>query len=130
MKNLNISATWLFVAIFPRISFPGVLSNYFPAKEGIFGINTTSNLIHLTTASWFIVSTRSSDNLRIQSMQIFGLTYTLISVIRFLGKNLEVGYKLSDVIYLNFLNYLQFGLGVIVSAVGSVLKKRQELITT
>jgi hypothetical protein len=63
-------------------------------------------------------------------MQIFGLTYTLISVIRFLGKNLEVGYKLSDVIYLNFLNYLQFGLGVIVSAVGSVLKKRQELITT
>jgi hypothetical protein len=63
-------------------------------------------------------------------MQIFGLTYMLISVIRFLGTNLEVGYKLSDVIYLNFLNYLRFGLGVIVSAVGSVLKKRQELITT
>jgi hypothetical protein len=122
MKNLTISATWLFVAIFLGISFLGVLSNYFPAKKGIFGINTTSNLIHLTTASWFIVSTRSSDNLRIQSMQIFGLTYMLISVIRFLGTNLEVGYKLSDVIYLNLLNYLRFGLGVIVSAVDSVLK--------
>jgi hypothetical protein len=94
MKYLTISAAWLFVAIFLGISFLGVLSNYFPAEKGIFG-----------------------------------LTYMLISVIRFPGTNLEVGYKLSDVIYLNFLNYLQFGLGVIVSAVGSVLKKRQELIT-
>jgi len=77
------------------ISFLWVLSNYFPAVKGIFG-----------------------------------LTYMLISVIGFLGTNLKVSYKLSDVIYLNFLDYLQFGLGVIVSAVGSVLKKRQELITT
>ena len=47
----------------------------------------------------------------------------LISEIGFLGTNLEVGYKLSDVIYLNFLNYLRLRLEAIVSAVGTLLKK-------
>lgn len=59
-------------------------------------------------------------------MQIFGLTYMLISEIGFLGTNLEIGYKLPDVIYLNFLNYLRLRLGVIISAVGTFLKKCQK----
>lgn len=47
----------------------------------------------------------------------------LISEIGFLGANLGIGYKLSDDIYLNFLNYLRLRLGAIVSAVGTLLKK-------
>ncbi len=61
-------------------------------------------------------------NITISAAQLF--------IAIFLGTNFEAWYKLSDVLYLNFLNYLQFGLGIIISAVGSVLKKRQELITT
>jgi hypothetical protein len=63
-------------------------------------------------------------------MKYLTISTAWLFVAIFLGTNLEAGYKLSHVIYLNFLNYLQIGLGVVVSAIGSVLKIRYELITT
>lgn len=58
MENLTISVGWLFVATFLGESFLGILLNYFPTEIGISEVNTTSNLIRLTTASLFITLTQ------------------------------------------------------------------------
>jgi hypothetical protein len=65
MENLTISVAWLFVATFLGVSFLGVLLNYFFTEIGVSEVNTTSNLIYLTTASWFIALTQSSNSHRI-----------------------------------------------------------------
>jgi len=128
MKNITVLMAWIFAVTFLGITILGLISNFFAEEKAFFETNTTVNLVHLTTAIWFIVSTRTDESIRIQSMQIFGMTYMLISLIGFLGMNLQIGFQLSDVIYLNLLNYLQFGLGFTVSATGSILKKRQRLV--
>jgi len=48
----------------------------------------------------------------------------LISLIGFMGISIMIDEQWEDVIYLNLLSYLQFGLGVILSILGSILKNR------
>jgi hypothetical protein len=58
---------------------------------------------------------------------MFGLVYMLISVIGFMGMDIKIGEQWEAVIRLNLLNYVQFSLGVALSAVGMILMKRQRL---
>lgn len=125
MNNTTIVLAWAYAAIFLGITISGLISNSLPEEKAFFETNLTFNLVHLTAAIWFVFSTRISENIRIQSMQMFGMTFMLVSVIGFLGTNLQIGYQLSDVIYLNLQSYLQFGLGIIISASGSILMKKQ-----
>ncbi len=128
MNNKTIVLAWIYAFIFLGITVLGLISNSLPGEKAFFETNLTFNLVHLTTAIWFVFSTRVNEIIRIQSMQMFGMTFMLISVIGFLGTNLQIGYQLSDVIYLNLQSYLQFGLGIIISASGSILMKRQRRI--
>lgn len=128
MNNTSIVLAWAYATIFLGITILGLISNSLPEEKAFFETNLTFNLVHLTTAIWFVFSTRISEKIRIQSMQMFGMTLMLVSVIGFLGTNLQIGYQLSDVIYLNLQSYLQFGLGIIISASGSILMKKQRRI--
>jgi len=67
------------------------------------------------------------ENTRIQSMLRFGLVYLLISGIGFMGMNIEIGEQWEAVIRLNLLNYVQFSLGVALSAIGMILNRHQRL---
>ena len=59
-----------------------------------------------------------------------GMAYMLISLIGFMGISILIDEQWEDVIYLNLLSYLQFGLGVILSILGSILNNRQRLIAS
>ena len=50
----------------------------------------------------------------------------MISGIGFMGMNIRIGVQWESAIYLNLLTYIQFGLGIGLSAIGMILKKRKE----
>lgn len=127
MNNISVKVAWLFAAVFMWIAFIEFSSNLFNVEKEFFETNLTLKLVHIITAIFFIVVARMDEEMRIQSIQLFGITYMMISGIGFIGMNIRIGVQWENVIYLNLLTYLQFGLGIVLSAIGMKLKKRQYL---
>jgi cytochrome c biogenesis factor len=125
MNNISVKVAWLFAAVFMWIAFIEFSSNLFNVEKEFFETNLTLKLVHIITAILFILVTRMDEEMRIQSIQLFGITYMMISGIGFMGMNIRIGVQWESVIYLNLLTYLQFGLGIVLSAIGMILKKRQ-----
>ncbi|MGI9227667.1 MAG: hypothetical protein ACR2PU_02630 [Gammaproteobacteria bacterium] len=125
MNNISVKVAWLFAAVFMWIAFVEFSSNFFHVEKEFFETNLTLKLVHIITAIFFIVVTRMDDDTRVQSIQLFGLTYMMISGIGFMGMNIRIGVQWESVIYLNLLTYMQFALGISLSAIGMILKKRQ-----
>jgi cytochrome c biogenesis factor len=125
MNNISVKVAWLFAAVLMWIAFIEFSSNLFNVEKEFFETNLTLKLVHIITAILFILVTRMDEEMRIQSIQLFGITYMMISGIGFMGMNIRIGVQWESVIYLNLLTYLQFGLGIVLSAIGMILKKRQ-----
>ena len=128
MTNLSTKVAWLFAAVFMWIAFIEFSSNFFNVDKEFFETNLTLKLVHIITAIFFIILTRLDEEARIQSIQVFGITYMMISGIGFMGMNIRIGLQWESAIYLNLLTYIQFGLGITLSAIGMNLKKRKDLI--
>ena len=128
MSNDSVKAVWIFVAMFMWITLLGSIPNFSPGETVFLETYMPLKLIHLITAICFIVVARLGENTRIQSMLRFGLVYLLISGIGFMGMNIEIGEQWEAVIRLNLLNYVQFSLGVALSAIGMILNRRQRLV--
>ncbi len=127
MNNDSVKVAWVFAAMFMWITLLGSIPNFFPGETVFLETYMPLKLIHLITAICFIVVARLDENTRIQSMLRFGLVYLLISGIGFMGMNIEIGEQWEAVIRLNLLNYVQFSLGVALSAIGMILNRRQRL---
>jgi len=123
--NINAaSIAWTFCGVFLVLAILGFISDSLPIDRAFLGTNTILNLTHLITAIGFAASSKQSINLSIQFIRVIGTAYMLISLIGFMGINILIGEQWEDVIYLNLLSYLQFGLGVILSILGQILKNR------
>ena len=127
MNNDSVKVAWVFAAMFMWITLLGFIPNFYPGETVFLETYMPLKLIHLITAICFIVVARLGENTRIQSMLRFGLVYLLISGIGFMGMNIEIGEQWEAVIRLNLLNYVQFSLGVALSAIGMILNRRQRL---
>jgi len=125
MNNDSVKVVWIFAAMFMWITFLGFIPNFSPGETVFLETYMPLKLIHLITAICFIVIIWSDEKTRIQFVQIFGLVYMLISVIGFMGMDIKIGEQWEAVIRLNLLNYVQFSLGVALSAIGMILKKHQ-----
>ena len=123
MKSSSTIA-WTFSVLFLVLALLGFISDSLPVEKDFLKSNTIINLTHLITAIGFAVVARLNVSTSIQFIRVIGMIYMLISLIGFMGVNILIGDQWKDVIYLNLLNYLQFGLGVILSIFGSILKNR------
>ena len=128
MNNDSVKVAWIFAAMFMWITLLGFIPNFFPGEPIFLETYMALKIIHLITAICFIVVTRSDENTRTQFMLMFGLTYMLIGGIGFMGMDIKIGEQWESVIRLNLLNYVQFSLGVALSTIGMILKKRQRLV--
>jgi len=128
INNISVKIVWLFAALFMWIAFIEFSSNFFNVEKEFFETNLTLKLVHIITAIFFIILARLDEEIRIQSIQIFGITYMMISGIGFMGMNIRIGVQWESAIYLNLLTYIQFGLGIVLSAIGMYLKKRKDQI--
>lgn len=127
MNNDSIKVSWIFAAMFMWVTLLGFIPNFFFGEAIFLESYAPLKFIHLVTAICFITVTRLSENTRIQTMLRFGLVYLLISGIGFWGMNIEIAEHWDAVIRLNLLNYVQFSLGVVLSAIGMILNRRQQL---
>lgn len=127
MNNDSVKVAWLFSAMFMWITFLGFIPNFFPGEPIFLESYIAVKIIHLVTSICFIVVTRSNEATRIQFIQMFGFVYMLISVIGFMGADIKIGEQWDAVIRLNLVNYLQFSLGIALSAIGMILMNRQKL---
>ena len=128
MNNISVKAAWLAAAVFMWIAFIEFSSNFFNVEKEFFETNLTLKLVHIITAIFFIVLTRLDEEIRIQSIHVFGITYMMISGIGFIGMNIRIGVQWESAIYLNLLTYIQFGLGITLCVIGMIMKKRKDLI--
>ena len=128
MNNISVKAAWLAAAVFMWIAFIEFSSNFFNVEKEFFETNLTLKLVHIITAIFFIVLTRLDEEIRIQSIQVFGITYMMVSGIGFMGMNIRIGVQWESAIYLNLLTYIQFGLGITLCVIGMIMKKRKDLI--
>ena len=129
--NINAaSIAWTFYGVFLVLAILGFISDSLPIDRAFLGTNTILNLTHLITAVGFAVVSKQDVSVSIQFIRVIGMAYMLISLIGFMGISILIGEQWEDVIYLNLLNYLQFGLGVILSIFGSILSNRQRLIVS
>jgi cytochrome c biogenesis factor len=128
MNNISVKVAWLSAAVFMWIAFIEFSSNFFNVEKEFFETNLTLKLVHIITAIFFIVLTRLDEEIRTQSIQVFGITYMMICGIGFMGMNMRIISQWESAIYLNLLTYLQFGLGITLLAFGMILKKRKDLI--
>ena len=130
MSNDSVKVAWIFAAMFMWITLLGFIPNFFPGEPIFLETYMPLKLIHLITAICFIVVAYSKENIKIQTMLMFGLAYMLISGIGFMGMNIKIGEQWEAVIRLNLLNYVQFSLAVALSTIGMILKKRQRLVNS
>ncbi len=130
MKNPSVTTAWIFSALFLVLALLGFISDSLSVERAFLETNTILNLTHLITAIGFAFVAKQSVDESIHLIRVFGLVYMLISAIGFMGMNIQIGAPWSYAIYLNFLNYVQFGLGIILSITGSILKSRRCLVVT
>ena len=129
MKNSSVPTAWIFSILFLALAIFGFISNLLPEEKAFLETNIILNFTHLITALGFALVTRQGTNSAIHLIRVFGSTYMLISAIGFMGMNMQVADEWSYAIYANFLNYLQFALGVAMYTLGNILKNRQDLST-
>jgi len=130
MKNIPVTVSWLFATIIVGIPIFGCIGNSLYGEEIISTSCKIYSFIHIATAIGFAAIAWLGGKLLVPSLRMFGLTYLLISGIGFMGMDLKIGEHWESVIQLNLLNYVQFSLGVALSAIGMLLKKYQPLLVT
>jgi len=110
------------------VSVLGFVSDLLPIGNALKETNTILIMAHLVLTLVFFFVAYICINMSIQSLQMIGITYILISGVGFVGLSIQINGEWPHVIYLNLLSYFQFGLGIVLCASGSVLKSHQAKI--
>ena len=106
----------------------GFVSDLLPIGNALLKTNTILIMAHLALTLAFVFLAYFCTNMSIQSLQMVGVSYILISGIGFVVLSIQINGEWPHVIYLNLLSYFQFGLGIALCASGSILKKHQSKI--
>jgi len=118
----------LFSILFLLLTVLGFVSDLMPIGSAFLKANTILIMAHmLLTFAFFFVAYRYA-NISIQSLQMIGIIYILISGVGFVGLSIQINDEWPHVIYLNLLSYFQFCLGIALCASGSILKNHQSKI--
>jgi hypothetical protein len=128
MNNAPILAAKIFSLLFLLLTLFGFISNLLPTGSALLKTNTILIVAHLALTFVFFFVAYLCTGMSIQTLQMIGVTYILISGIGFIGLNIQINGEWPHVIYLNLLSYFQFGLGIALCASGSVLKNYQSKI--
>lgn len=124
--NKNIVAiTWIFSVIFLVLALQKFIADLLSLEKDLLKTSMIEDFACLATAIGFVVVTNLSTNTSIQFIRAIGIIYMLISLIGFMGMNIQTNYQWRDVVYLNLTSYIYLFIGVILSSLGSNLMNRQ-----
>ena len=128
MKLTPIKLAKIFSLLLLLITALGLVSDLLPIGNALLKTNTILIMAHLALTLAFFFVAYLCTNMSIQSLQMVGITYILISGVGFVELSIQINGEWPHVIYLNLLSYFQFGLGVALCASGSILKNYQSKI--
>lgn len=128
MNNAPIVLAKIFSVLFLFLIIPGFVSDLLPTGNALLETNTILIMGHLVLTFVFFFVAYLSTSMSIQSLQMIGIFYILISGIGFIGLSMQINGEWPHVIYLNLLSYFQFGLGIALCASGSILKNYRSKI--
>lgn len=129
MKNNFVTITLYFSLLFFILALAGLITDLFFGESPILKTSMFFDLIHLITATVLLAFAKFRAETITYLIRSLGLAYLVISFIGFQGMVLHTDDQWSHVLYLNLMNYLHFGLGTALSLAGTILNKRQRLIT-
>lgn len=112
----------LFSILFLLFTALGFVSDLMPTGSALLKANTILIMAHMSLTLAFFFVAYLYANISIQSLQMIGIIYILISGVGFVGLSIQINGEWPHVIYLNLLSYLQFSFGVALCASGSILK--------
>lgn len=128
MKNIPVTIARIFSMLILLGTSIGFVSSLLLIGNDLFKINAVFIMVHLVLTVFFYYVAYLSANISIQSLQMVGVIYVLVSGIGFVGLSIQINDEWQNVIYLNLLNYFQFSLGIVLCASGSVLRSYQNKI--
>jgi hypothetical protein len=128
MKNFPVTIARIFSVLFLLGTAIGFVLNLLPIGNDLLKTNTVFIMAHLALTVFFFYVAYLSTNISIQSLQMVGVIYVLVSGIGFVGLSIQINGEWQNVIYLNLLNYFQFFLGIVLCASCSVLRNYQSKI--
>lgn len=130
MNNKLVPVAWVSAAIVVAFPIFGCIINSAYGVEALpISCKIYNLMLHVIAAIGFVAIALLGGKLLVPFMRGFGIIFMSVALIGFLGMNLQTGYQWLDVISINALNYIDLGLGVLLSAVGSIFYKHQCLIT-
>ncbi len=115
---------WVSSALFLALALLGFISDSLLIGKALFETNIILNLTHLITAIGLAIVAKQGIDASISLIRVFGSAYMLISAIGFIGMNMQTE---GQSLHVDFLNYVQFSLGVTLYILGSILKNRRNL---
>ena len=119
MKNSPLIIAKIFSVVFLLVTVLGFTPNL------LFKTNVILVIAHLVLTLVFFFAAYLCTKLSIGSLQTIGITYILISGIGFVGLSMQINGELLQFIYMDLLSYLQFAMGIILCASGTILKSHQ-----
>ena len=118
----------LFSILFILFTLIGFVSDLMPTGSALLKTNTILIMAHMSLTLAFFIVAYLYANISIQSLQMIGIIYILVSGVGFVGLSIQINGEWPHVIYLNLISYLQFSLGIALCASGSILKNLQSKI--
>ena len=118
----------LFSILFLLFTALGFVSDLMPIGSAFLKANTILIMAHISLTLAFFFVAYLYANISIQSLQMIGIIYILLSGVGFVGLSTQINGEWPHVIYLNLLSYLQISLGITLCASGSILKNHQSRI--
>jgi len=126
MNNFAVTVAWVLAALFLGTAVLGFVPNPLLGENAFFVTNTAHDLVHLASAIGFAFVAVLGEKVSIRFMQAFGIFHVLIGLIGFATLGSQSEGHLLNIIHINsFDNFLHLGSGILIVAVGWILRSYQ-----
>jgi len=126
MNYFAVTVAWILAALFLGTAVLGFVPNPLLGQNALFVTNTAHDLVHLASAIGFAVVAILGEKVSIRFMQAFGIFHVLVGLIGLMTLNFQTEGYLFNIIHINsFDNFLHLGSGILIAAVGWILRSYQ-----
>ncbi len=124
MKNNITTITWILSLIFLFLTAHELVSDSLTGGNSYLKPNANYALIYLITSIGFAIVTKLDISISIQFIRVAGIIYMLLSFMGFMEMNIRMDEEWDAIVNFNLTSYVQFGVGIILSILGSNLRNR------
>lgn len=123
MRNNVTIITWILSLIFLILTVHVLVSDSLTGADSYLTSNANFALLYLITSIGLAAVTKLDISISIQFIRVAGIIYMLLSLMGFMEMNTRMDEEWDTIVNFNLTSYVQFGVGIILSMLGSSLRK-------